>query len=146
MTLLLGLDIGTTGARCLAINEDGRIVASASQGYPLFSPKPGWSEQNPDDWWDSTRKVVAQVVAEAQGNVVGIGLTGQMHGSVFLDRNGVVIRPALLWNDQRTLAQCEAINDKVGADRLLEIAGNPSVTGFQAPKILWLRDEEPAAY
>ena len=146
MTDLLGLDIGTSGVRCLVVDEGGGVVAEASAEYPIYAPRPGWSEQQPEDWWEASRTVIAQVSAKVGRDVGAIGLTGQMHGAVFLDKDEAVIRPALLWNDQRTAAQCEAITERVGARRLMEIAGNPALTGFQAPKILWLRDEEPEAY
>ena len=146
MTNLLGLDIGTTGVRCLAVDEKGKLLAEASDTYAISSPHPGWSEQRPEDWWETTCRVIAEVSAGVGSEIRGIGLTGQMHGAVFLDNNDTVIRPAILWNDQRTAAQCETITERVGARRLTEIAGNPALTGFQAPKILWLRDEEPDAY
>jgi len=146
LTQLLGLDVGTSGARCLAIDENGRVTATATAAYPLHSPHPGWSEQQPEDWWSASRAVVAKVAQEVGRDVQGIGLAGQMHGAVFLDQRGDVIRPALLWNDQRTAAQCQTITDRVGSERLHQITGNPALTGFQAPKILWLRDEEPEAY
>ena len=146
MTRLLGLDVGTSGARCVALDEQGRLVAEATAEYPISSPHPGWSEQQPEDWWRASCGVIAEVAAKVGGDIAAIGLTGQMHGAVFLDRSDEVIRPALLWNDQRTAAQAEAITERVGASRLTEIAGNPALTGFQAPKILWLRDEEPSAY
>ena len=144
--MVIGLDIGTSGARAVALNGSGEVVAEAAQEYPLLSPRPGWTEQNPEDWWLASRKVLSEVAASTKGNVDGIGLTGQMHGSVFLDANDQVIRPALLWNDQRTAAQCIEITDRVGRERLLAIAGNPALTGFQAPKLLWLREAEPANY
>ncbi len=144
--VLLGLDIGTSGARCVAVGGEGRVVASAVAEYPLLSPRPGWSEQHPESWWEAARAVIDRAAAEAGGEVTAIGLTGQMHGAVFLDAKDEVIRPALLWNDQRTAAQAEAITRRIGAQRLNEIAGNPALTGFQAPKILWLRDEEPDRY
>jgi xylulokinase len=146
VTTLLGLDVGTTGARCVALDEGGKLVAEATAEYPVYSPYPGWSEQRPEDWWQASCKVIAQVAAKVGRDIAAIGLTGQMHGAVFLDKGDEVIRPALLWNDQRTAAQAEAITERVGASRLTEIAGNPALTGFQAPKILWLRDEEPRAY
>ena len=146
VTSLLGLDIGTTGVRCLAVDEGGRLVAEASAEYPIYAPRPGWSEQQPEDWWEASARVIGEVSAKVGGDIGAIGLTGQMHGAVFLDKDDAVIRPALLWNDQRTAAQCEAITERVGASRLTEIAGNPALTGFQAPKILWLHDEEPKAY
>ncbi len=142
--IFLGLDIGTSGARAIAI-EDGAIVAEATATYPLSTPHPGWAEQDPEHWWAATREVLARVANGLDGEIGGLGLTGQMHGAVFLDGAGAVIRPALLWNDQRTAEQCAAIETALG-DRLSAIAGNPALTGFQAPKILWLRDHEPDAY
>ncbi len=141
MSVLVGLDVGTGGARAVAVNDSGEIVAEAASEYPLNTPRPGWTEQDPEDWWKGAKEVLAQV-AEAD-EVAGIGLTGQMHGSVFLDSLDRVVRPALLWNDQRTQAQCDRITQSVGEERLISIAGNPALTGFQAPKIVWLRDEEP---
>jgi xylulokinase len=146
LATLLGLDVGTSGVRCVAIDESGRLVTSASEEYPLLSPHPGWSEQHPEDWWAATCRVIERVAAAVGNDVRGIGLAGQMHGAVFLDEHDDVIRPAILWNDQRTPPQCDAITERVGARRLTEITGNPALTGFQAPKILWLRDEEPDAY
>lgn len=145
MQILVGLDVGTTGARAVAIDESGRVVTSASSEYPLLMPRPGWTEQDPLDWWNASRDVLQQV-ASAAGPIVAIGLTGQMHGSVFLDERHQVIRPALLWNDQRTAGQCEIITERIGRERLIEITGNPALTGFQAPKVLWLRDVEPVQY
>src|ERR1700681_2105669 len=146
MTALLGLDVGTTGARCVAIDETGRMLAEATAEYPLYSPRPGWSEQNPEDWWKASRTAIGRVAEKVGPNVAAIGLSGQMHGAVFLDGSDAVIRPALLWNDQRTQKQCDEITRLVGAKDLIRIAGNPAVTGFQAPKLLWLREEEPQAY
>jgi xylulokinase len=146
MSVLLGLDVGTGGARAVAVDESGRVVAEASAGYPLTSPHPGWTEQNPEDWWSSSKEVLREVASKVGADreaFVGLGLTGQMHGAVFLDESGAVIRPALLWNDQRTQAQCRKITEAVGRERLIQLAGNPAITGFQAPKILWLGDEEP---
>jgi xylulokinase len=144
--LLLGLDVGTGGARAVAVDESGNVVAEASSEYPLMSPRPGWTEQDPGDWWEGAKEALGRVAAEVEDEVVGLGLTGQMHGSVFLDGSAAVIRPALLWNDQRTYRQCTKVTEAVGEERLIEIAGNPALTGFQAPKILWLRDEEPDNY
>lgn len=112
----------------------------------MATPRPGWTEQDPEDWWVASRTVLRRVVAESRQPPLAVGLTGQMHGAVFLDEKDLVIRPALLWNDQRTDRQCQDITAKVGRQRLVQITGNPALTGFQAPKILWLRDEEPAAY
>ncbi len=144
--VLIGLDVGTTGARAIAIDLDGDVIATASAAYPLSTPRPGWTEQDPDDWWRATQAVLNQVVAGSTTPPMAIGLTGQMHGSVFLDEADRVIRPALLWNDQRTADQSRSITERVGAERLIEVTGNPAITGFQAPKILWLRDHEPDAY
>jgi xylulokinase len=143
VSVLIGLDVGTGGARAVAIDESGEIVAEASSEFPLHTPHPGWTEQDPADWWEGAKEVSKKVAAETGEQVTGIGLTGQMHGSVFLDASDRVIRPALLWNDQRTDMQCEQITSAVGEERLISIAGNPALTGFQAPKIVWLRDEEP---
>ena len=143
MSVLVGLDVGTSGARAVAVDEAGNVVAEASSEYPLRSPRPGWTEQDPADWWQGAKTALGRVAAEVGGDVAGIGLTGQMHGSVFLDSADRVIRPALLWNDQRTEKQCEEITQAVGAERLIRISGNPALTGFQAPKVVWLREEEP---
>jgi xylulokinase len=143
VSVLVGLDVGTGGARAVAIDESGEIVAEASSEYPLHSPRPGWTEQDPADWWEGAREVLKKVTTETREQVAGIGLTGQMHGSVFLDASDQPIRPALLWNDQRTERQCEQITSIVGEERLISIAGNPALTGFQAPKIVWLKEEEP---
>jgi xylulokinase len=149
VTVAIGADVGTTGTRAIAVDDHGDVVASASSEYPLFTPRPNWTEQDPADWWRATREVLGSVSRscdDAGEAVVGLGLTGQMHGSVFLDPSDQVIRPALLWNDQRTGQQCDEITAKVGAERLVEITGNPALTGFQAPKVLWIRDEEPANF
>lgn len=148
--IYLGIDIGTSGTKTLAVREDGAILASATEEYPLSSPKPGWSEQAPADWWKATCDSVKSVLASANAkpeDVKGIGLSGQMHGSVFLDSAGEVIRPALLWNDQRTAKQCANIEASAGGrSELIRMVANPALTGFTAPKILWLREHEPANY
>jgi xylulokinase len=146
MPYLLGLDIGTSGAKALLCATGGRVLASATAEYPLHTPQPLWSEQDPADWWRGARAAIVDVLRQAgvpHDQVAGLGLTGQMHGAVFLDAQDRVIRPALLWNDQRTAAECAEITELVGAARLIEIAGNPALTGFQAPKIVWLRNHEP---
>lgn len=146
MAVLVGLDVGTSGTRAVAVNTRGAVVAEATSFYEPDSPRPGWSEQRPEDWWQAAKEVLATVAAGVGDEIVGLGLAGQMHGSVFLDSAGEVIRPALLWNDQRTEKDCAAITERVGTERLLELAGNPALTGFQAPKILWLRRQEPESY
>ena len=140
MANLLGIDIGTSGCRVLVIDERGSIKKSATAEYPLSIPKPNWSEQNPEDWWAGVLECFDKI-----GNVAvdAIGLSGQMHGSVFLDSKNEVIRPAILWNDQRTLAECRQIDRIVGERRVRENTSNPPRTGFQLPKVLWLRNEEP---
>lgn len=146
MGVLLGLDVGTTGARAVAVDESGCLISEASSEYPLYTPHPGWTEQYPEDWWQGAKEALTEVTGKLEDEVVGIGLTGQMHGSVFLDSSDEVIRPALLWNDQRTEKQCGEITETLGEERLIQIAGNPALTGFQAPKVIWLRDEEPENY
>jgi xylulokinase len=150
MSIYLGIDIGTSGTKTLAISVDGTILGSATASYPLASPKPGWSEQNPQDWWLATIKTIREVLKKAKikpTEVKGIGLSGQMHGSVFLDKKQQVIRPALLWNDQRTAKECAEIEQKAGGrDKLIQMVANPALTGFTAPKILWLRNNEPKNY
>jgi xylulokinase len=146
MTVAVGVDVGTTGVRGVAVDELGAVVASATSGYEFRTPQPLWTEQDPEDWWRGTQAVLGRLAGELGSRIAGIGLTGQMHGSVFLDSAGEVIRPALLWNDQRTGKQCAEITERVGADRLRQITGNPALTGFQAPKVLWLRDEELECY
>ncbi len=148
--ILLGIDIGTSGTKTLAIDETGRILAQASAEYPLYHPQPLWSEQDPEDWWQATVATVRKVVEALGGDaaqVRAIGLSGQMHGSVFLDAQHAIIRRALLWNDQRTQAECDQIESAAGGrDALLQMVANPALTGFTAPKILWLRNHEPAHF
>lgn len=150
MAALIGIDIGTTGTKTILIDSDrGETLASAVSEYPLLTPRPGWTEQHPEDWWRAAVETIRAVLAKAgidPGEVRGIGLSGQMHGSVVLDAAGQVIRPALLWNDQRTADQCAAITHAAGPTLLRESIRNPILTGFQAPKIIWLRDEEPANF
>ncbi|HEX5446191.1 MAG TPA: xylulokinase [Pirellulales bacterium] len=147
MSVFLGIDIGTSGTKTLAIDEQGKILADATETYPCYHPKPLWSEQDPDDWWRATVTTVRAVVKQARlkpADVKSIGLSGQMHGSVFLDKSGRVIRRALLWNDQRTAAECEEIERRAGGRRkLIKLVANPALTGFTAPKVLWLRNHEP---
>lgn len=147
MGFFLGVDIGTSGTKTILMREDGHILAEASQGYPSYHPKPLWSEQDPEDWWKATVKTIRSVVRKSKvkpADVKSIGLSGQMHGSVFLDRHQKVIRKALLWNDQRTAAECVEIEERAGGrKKLIRMVANPALTGFTAPKILWLRNNEP---
>ncbi len=145
MAYLIGIDLGTSGTKSILVREDGRVVARATEEYALLTPKPGWTEQNPADWWEATKKTVAACLDQAgiaADEVKGIGLSGQMHGSVFLDKKGEVVRPCILWNDGRTAAECEEITEKLGG-RLHAITCNPALTGFTAPKVLWLKNHEP---
>ena len=146
MAYLLGIDIGTSGTKSILCDGKGRVAAEAVAEYPVHSPKPGWSEQEPEDWWKGAVKSVKAVLAKAgvKGtDVVGVGLSGQMHGSVFLDKGGKVVRRALLWNDQRTEKECAEIVKRAGGlPKLLKMVANPAFTGFTAPKILWLRNNE----
>jgi len=147
MSTFLGIDIGTSGTKTLAINERGKILAEATSLYPSYHPKPLWSEQDPDDWWRATVETVRQVVKQAKlkpRDVKSIGLSGQMHGSVFLDKRNRILRKAILWNDQRTAAECQELEDSAGGRaELIRMVANPALTGFTAPKILWLRNREP---
>ncbi|MGH2871346.1 MAG: FGGY family carbohydrate kinase, partial [Solirubrobacteraceae bacterium] len=142
---LVGIDVGTSAVKGLAIDRSGAVLASADQSYPLSTPRPGWAEQDPEEWWLATEAVLA-ALADIAGPPAGIGLSGQMHGLVVLDEAGRVLRPAILWNDQRTGRQCAEIESTLGRERLLELTGNRALPGFTAPKLLWLREHEPEVY
>ncbi|UCC68748.1 MAG: xylulokinase [Armatimonadota bacterium] len=147
--LLIGVDVGTTGTKAVLVDPSGRVAARATHEYPLHTPRPGWAEQDPHDWWRATVAAIRDVLAAAGASpeeVHGLGLSGQQHGSVFLDKDGKVLREALLWCDQRTAAQCDSIHQTVGFDKVVEETLNPVLTGFQAPKIVWLSDNEPEVY
>ncbi len=149
MRYLLGIDIGTSGTKTILIDEEGKVRARATLEYPLYSPKPQWSEQEPEDWWAASCATVREVLQKSgvePRDIKGIGLSGQMHGSVFLDKNDRVLRRALLWNDQRTQAECDWITQTVGRDRVVDLISNPVLTGFTAGKIVWLRNNEPELY
>ena len=148
--LLLGLDVSTTGVKALLVAADGRVVGVANTPLTLSSPHPLWSEQAPADWWDGATRSIRAVLSEtgATGDrIAAIGLTGQMHGLVALDDTGEPTRPAILWNDQRTAAECDEIRERLGGrKRLIQLTGNDALTGFTAPKILWVRRHEPEVY
>ena len=150
MGYILGIDNGTSGTKTILCDESGKILADVTVEYPCYSPKPSWSEQEPKDWWDAAVKSTRLAIEKAGVNgseVIGIGLSGQMHGLVCLDKGGNVLRKALLWNDQRTVKECEEITEKAGGlSKLLGMVSNPALTGFTAPKILWVRNNEPAIY
>jgi xylulokinase len=147
--LVLGIDVSTTGSKALLVDEKGVVVASASAPHTLQTPKPLWSEQDPTEWWAASAGSIRKVVSEAGGaaRIAAVGLTGQMHGLVLLDAQDRVLRPAILWNDQRTAAECDEIRTRLGGrERLVKISGNDALTGFTAPKILWVRRHEPDVY
>ena len=142
--LALGVDIGTSGVRVLAVDEAGRVVAESVRSYPLLTPRPGWTEQNPEDWFDETVTALKELTAKLDGHeLMALGLSGQMHGMVPLDAHGEVIRPAILWNDQRTGSGVAELEAAVPRETLVARTGNPAITGFQLPKLLWLRQQEP---
>ena len=152
MTHVLGIDIGTTGVKTLLVSEKGDVTTSATVEYPLLTPRPNWVEQNPQTWWEATVSATRACLEEARATigkrleVAALGFSGQMHSSVFLDSYGESLRPAILWCDQRTAAQCQDITDTVGFDRLVRLTHNRALAGFTAPKILWLRQHEPEVY
>jgi xylulokinase len=143
MGALIGLDIGTSGVKALALSEDGELLARAEIAYPLSTPRPGWAEQDPEDWWRATEAALAQLGVP---EVSGIGLSGQMHGLVALDAADAVIRPAILWNDGRSQPECDELEARLGLERLVGLTGNRALAGFTAPKLLWLARHEPDTY
>lgn len=149
MTYFLGIDTSTTSSKALLIDERGAVIAVASSPHTLQTPKPLWSEQDPHEWWGAVAASIKQVIAESgivAERIGGVGLTGQMHGLVLLDEAGEVLRPAILWNDQRTQAECDEIHARIGKERFIQISGNVALTGFTAPKILWVQKNEPEVY
>lgn len=149
MAYVLGIDIGTSGTKTVLFNESGESIASALEEYPLSQPEIGWAEQDPRDWWNavvvSIRKVISKSNVKVE-DIKGIGLSGQMHGLVMLDKNGEVLRPSIIWCDQRTSEECDEITQKVGRERLIEITANPALTGFTASKIMWVKKYQPEIY
>lgn len=146
---LIGVDIGTSGTKTVLFDDRGNTVNSATVEYPMYQPQIGWAEQNPDDWWRATVNSIATVVMNSgvdKNDIKGIGLSGQMHGMVLLDKNNEVLRPAIIWCDQRTGAECEDITNIIGRERLIEITANPALTGFTASKIMWVKKHQPEIY
>jgi xylulokinase len=139
VSTLVGLDVGTSGVKAVAVSRDGEVVARAERGYPLSTPRPGWAEQDPEDWWEAAQGALADLGVEP----TSLGLSGQMHGLVLLDAEERVLRPAILWNDGRTAAECAEIEERIGFERLVELTGNRALAGFTAPKLLWVRRHEP---
>ena len=146
----LGLDVGTGGTRAVLIDENGQVVASASSEHaPFRSPHPGWAEQDPEDWWRAAQEAIREVVASsgvASTEIGAVGLTGQMHGAVMLDAEGKVLRPALIWCDQRTGPQCDWLHEHIGRERLIELTCNPALPNFTLTKLLWVREHEPEIF
>ena len=145
--MFLGIDVGTGGTRAIIIDDSGRIVASAVEDHePFHSPQTGWAEQHPDDWWRAARLAIRAVLAKdvcEPASIRAVGLSGQMHGAVLLDADDQLLRPAIIWCDQRTDAQCRWLTDRIGASRLIALTSNPALTGFTLPKLLWVREHEP---
>ena len=142
MTYVLGIDIGTSGTKTILFDEKGKEMSSAFKDYPLYQPQIGWAEQKPEDWWEAVVVTISSAIKKsgvAIEDIKGIGLSGQMHGLVMLDKEGQVLRPSIIWCDQRTAVECEEITKLVGAERLIEITANPALTGFTASKIMWVK-------
>lgn len=149
MNYFLGIDLGTSAVKCILVAEDGSVAGSHSEEYPLLQPHPGWAEQHPEDWWNQSAACIRGLLAKTgipAAQVAGVGLSGQMHGSVFLDEELKVVRPALLWCDQRTEAECTWIEETIGKQKLGELTGNKALTGFTAPKAVWLKRNEPELF
>lgn len=146
MAFLLGIDVGTSGTKTVLFDEKGNTIASALEEYPLYQPKVGWAEQDPEDWWKATYTSIGSVLSKSGVNpseIKGIGLSGQMHGAVLLGKDYKVLRKAIIWCDQRSSAECEQITSIIGKERLIEITANPALTGFTASKIMWVKNNEP---
>ena len=149
MGYLLGIDIGTSGTKTALFNEKGALIASETAGYPLYQPENGWAEQKPEDWWIAVVTTITAVLQKSGINgedISGIGLSGQMHGLVMLDADNNVLRPAIIWCDQRTAKECDELEEIVGKEKIISITSNPPLTGFTASKILWVRNNEPEIY
>src|SRR6184192_310259 len=146
--LFLGLDVGTSAVKAVLVRPAGEVAGAATAPLALATPRPGWAEQDPDAWWEASATAIRRVLGQhANARVAAVGISGQMHSSVFLDREGAVIRPALLWCDGRTTAECREIEQRVGGEeRLRDLVANPALEGFTLPKVLWLRNHEPAAF
>jgi xylulokinase len=150
MSHTMGIDVGTTGTRAVIVRPDGHVVGAATGDHqPMRMPNPGWAEQDPADWWEATIQAVRAALEAASltgEDIAAIGLSGQMHGVVLLDKAHAVLRPSLIWCDQRSQAQCDWITSQVGSERLIQLVSNPALTGFSAPKIIWVRDHEPEIF
>mgnify|MGYP001446225584 CR=1 FL=1 len=149
MSFLLGIDIGTSGTKTVLFDEMGNTIASSVGEYPLYQPNIGWAEQDPEDWWKATCNTIKEVIYKSgvdASEIKGVGLSGQMHGAVLLDKDYNVLRKSIIWCDQRSSAECNEITSLIGKERLIEITANPALTGFTASKILWVKNNEPDVY
>ena len=149
MKYVLGIDLGTSGTKTVLFDQDGKGIASATVEYPMSQPQNGWAEQDPADWYNaavSTIRTVLKKSGISAEDVVSMGISGQMHGLVMLDERNEVIRPSIIWCDQRTAKECEEITEKVGYDNLIRITANPALTGFTLSKLIWVRNHEPENY
>ena len=149
MKYVLGIDLGTSGTKTVLFDQNGTAMASATVEYPMSQPHNGWAEQDPKDWWNAAVQTIKTVLTKSgvcKDDVVSLGISGQMHGLVMLDENGEVLRPSIIWCDQRTQKECDEIHEKVGKEKLISITANPALTGFTLSKILWVRNNEPEVY
>ena len=147
--MYLGIDLGTSSVKVIVVDEKGTIIDSASSKYPISYPKPLWSEQNPEDWWEGTKDAIKRIIEKNKTigeQIKGISFSGQMHGLVLLDENGDVLRPAILWNDGRTQKQCDYLNNVIGREKLSQYTGNIALSGFTGPKVLWVKENEPEIF
>src|SRR5271156_6878422 len=151
----LGIDVGTGGARAVGVDEQGNVLASASSEHKLFrAPQPGWAEQDPEDWWRAAQEAINEAIsasvesggASPEAKIAAVGLTGQMHGAVMLDAAGEVLRPSLIWCDQRTDEECDWLHAQIGRERLIELTANPALPNFTLTKLLWVRKHEPEIF
>ncbi len=149
MKYVIGIDLGTSGTKTVLFDQKGTAVCSSTVEYPMYQPQNGWAEQNPQDWWEAAVRTISTVLRESKvqpADIVSLGISGQMHGLVMLDEFNRILRPAIIWCDQRTAAECEQIEELVGRKRLIEITANPALTGFTASKIMWVKNHEPELY
>lgn len=149
MKYVLGIDLGTSGTKTVLFSQEGEVISSSTVEYPMSQPRNGWAEQDPKDWYHAAVTTIKNVMSGSginKNDVVSMGISGQMHGLVMLDEAGEVIRPSIIWCDQRTAKECEEITEKVGYDNLIRITANPALTGFTLSKLMWVRKHEPENY
>ena len=144
MSYSLGIDLGTSGVKIVLVTIEGEIVKEVSKIYPIYYPQSGWAEQHPEDWWYSVKEGIKEILTDVESSqVIGIGVSGQMHGLVLIDKQGDPLLPCILWNDQRSYKETEYLNHKIGKNRLIELTGNIAFPGFTAPKVLWVQNNHP---